>query len=37
MPHCNEKLGGFQKVRCIRMKGHEAVTAPAGWGWAEST
>ena len=23
MPHCNEKLGGFQKVRCIRMKGHE--------------
>ena len=23
MPRCNEKLGGFQKVRCIRMKGHE--------------
>ena len=23
MPRCNEKLGRFQKVCCIRMKGHE--------------
>ncbi len=23
MARCNEKLGRFQKVSCIRMKGHE--------------
>ena len=25
MPRCNERLGPFQKVCCIRMKGHQGL------------
>lgn len=25
MPRCNEMLGRFEKVRCIRMKGHSGM------------